>query len=1464
MRSKSAGSRSQHSTPWGRRVAQLLCLVLGLIGALPLFAAMLLKNGRVQHWTNVTTENLIRKELGLEARYRATLLLWPLELRVEDLSVASNDGGPPALRVESLRLRPRVLSLLLGQLNLGEVQVTKPQVRAVIKDGKLANASLKLNQRPAPKRRRPQAEPPFTFLALTSGNLQLDLDGKRFEVQDLNVDVYAKRGPAFEVTLRTSRTLIDMQHHVDASKVSPAIDARDEDVLCGIDLQAHIGPKVARLRRMVVQGFADLDHRSNTRHRCDRPPVETDLQQISLKLTDFVAEWSTGTPRITGRVSARFPLAPVNRFVNMPPVQGWVALNTSVKWDRSLRLPELDGHLSGSGLQLERYRIADLLDADFAIDRDVVKIKKTNLLFAEGRTIVHEARIAPFEKDVPFAAGLVETHGMTFPGLMKSLGVTPKTIVAWNFGDGQITELKGLLAVPHIEGQLRTDTHGFEVFDNAFNDPARKHMIGVPKATVRGRIVVQPKAFEFRDTTATFGRSQLNAQLVSIGFDNDLDIIVNNSTALDLADISPIVNIPMAGKSRIGVRLAGKAGDPLLTGSLSVDDFNFGGFPLGSIKSAQVRFRPLVVDFSEVRASKGKSDYLVPIARLDFNQTGAIIADAQATSAKLDLRDFLAMWHFDRDPRYDSLSGWGRVNARVHYVLGGAEDRCGEGLLKITSQVSLSHLEMYEEQYDAADADVDFTWSDMRAGYMGVHLDIPSLTLRKGMGAIVGTVQVRPGAQLNAHAAATAIPIGRFNALGVAGRLIEGTVMGVADVTGTLDAPQVEARLGVSRLFIGRTRLGPSELTMNLVSPPRSAGMAVSQCKNPIAPPFDPAEYRADASTGTFHVDGQLFGGQIALQDVQITRQTRKHASGSVRMNKLDLALLNEFRQPAAARDITGSLSGDIVINDLPFADPASIRGAINGLTADLERGALKVTVGRMSEPITFESGRVDLANVDLNAKYGEISVSLGASAHVSKLSRTPELAAEVRLAPVDLSNFASLVPRAEAMSGKLRGQLKIAGPLDRLRTTGALQLASGELQLKGLDWPITNIELSVDVGDGELKIVNGEANLGMGKLQIAGGGPWANMQLGNLRFNINASDVPLPSDLGLKGSFNAKLEASVDPNAETVRPHITGMVTLDELEYDRPVQMTADVSTLAQRGKRSQVEVYDPENDKLDFDVFIYARSPLRINNELIEAELALDKAGLQLVGTNQRFGLRGLLQAKPSGRIHLRQHVFEIREGSVLFDDATRINPRVDLRATTEYRRYSSQGTAAAGSGAGVGTGAAADARSSLGGRWRITMHAHGNADELHIDLTSDPALSPDDVFMLLTVGVTRTEVNQAQSASMVSSVALEALGTLSGADRTVRNTIPLIDDFRFGSAYSARTGRTEPTVTIGKRLAERIRATVTSGLAESREVRSNVEWQLNRRLSVEGSYDNVNDISSSQLGNLGADIRWRLEFR
>jgi translocation and assembly module TamB len=127
-----------------------------------------------------------------------------------------------------------------------------------------------------------------------------------------------------------------------------------------------------------------------------------------------------------------------------------------------------------------------------------------------------------------------------------------------------------------------------------------------------------------------------------------------------------------------------------------------------------------------------------------------------------------------------------------------------------------------------------------------------------------------------------------------------------------------------------------------------------------------------------------------------------------------------------------------------------------------------------------------------------------------------------------------------------------------------------------------------------------------------------------------------------------------------------------------------------------------------------------------------------------------------------------------------------------------------------------------------------------------------------------MTRAEVDQLQAGAFGAGAALEALSTVSGADRAVKNAIPVIDDFRFGSGYSSRTGRTEPQVTIGKRITDDVRANVTTGLAEDRELRSNIEWRLGQRTSVQGSYDNINDVSSSTVGNVGVDFRWRLEFQ
>jgi translocation and assembly module TamB len=167
--------------------------------------------------------------------------------------------------------------------------------------------------------------------------------------------------------------------------------------------------------------------------------------------------------------------------------------------------------------------------------------------------------------------------------------------------------------------------------------------------------------------------------------------------------------------------------------------------------------------------------------------------------------------------------------------------------------------------------------------------------------------------------------------------------------------------------------------------------------------------------------------------------------------------------------------------------------------------------------------------------------------------------------------------------------------------------------------------------------------------------------------------------------------------------------------------------------------------------------------------------------------------------------------------------------------------------------------------GGTWRITLTASGPQDDLRIALSSEPALNPDDIALLLTVGLTRAEVDamRATPGALQGGIGLEALAALGGAERVVRGILP-VDDFRFGSEYSPKTLRMVPDVMLRKRIGDRLSATVTTGLLEERDVRGSLSWQIDRRAWLELLWENVAVVPALPVGDLGLGLRWRVELR
>jgi len=1456
---------------FGRIFARVLCALFALLGALPLLTGFFLSSATVENWAARETARVLKEQLGLTARFRVELKLLPLRVTVSQLVVPASDGGTPALEVTRVAVTPRIFSLLAGRLDAGDVEVDQPKARLVIRDGKLQNLSYRLPATPA-KASAPSKQPPFTSLSIGDAHFTLDIDGVHVDTGALDLDVFAELGPTFEVALRGSGARVWRERVVrGVPPPPPGTLATDEDILCRLELRVRYEPSDILIRRFSALGSADLDPQPGSLPSCDNLR-DDDPGRVMLRLSQLRVGLRKGEmPLIDGHVVLRAPLPLVNRFVRAGPLKGTAAFAGDVRYDGRHKLPELRGKVTGSGVEFEHFKLAKTLDVDVVVAGDAINIPRYQMNFADGDVVLKNARIEPFSPGVVLSAERVDSKGMNFEGLMRDLGVTDDTLIKWDFNDLRVSKIAGTISPLKIDAEVYADTRNFEVTDLSFRNPNRKRMIGVKAALVRGHLGVRPNSFDIYDTRTDFGDSSLTVKLVSIGFTNaTVKMSVQKGGRLDLADVSPIVGIPVSGKAEIDAEMSGDPPAVVLTGNLKVQNFVFGGFPFGDITNARVRFVPLVLELFDVQAKKGKSDYSIPSGRLNFDGPAPIVTDARVKSPNFDVRDFFHMWHFETDPRFDDIAGQAALDATVHYAYGGPEDRCGGGNLRVFGNARFDTLDLFDERYDAGNAEFDFRWSDRDATYQGVDLSVPSISLRKGAGTIVGSFGLRQGAQVYGHFVGSAVPLSHLSALPLALRGAEGQLSAVAEVGGTLDALTLDASGRISPLRVGRATLPASKFELRLVPevhPQKVLG--TTRCGKPIGAPFERADYDADQNSGQFHVSGELFGGQIAFQDLTISRQHKKIVRGAIDFSNLDLGVLAELSTTLGDSEtrLQGKASGKLSLHEMRMATPLESRVELSLSDWSINRQGYHVEMASGSRPIVFEGGRFALPGIGFTATTPRGQrVTFDAQGSIYNVATFPQIDAQLTLRPMQLASLLGVIPRAERAEGTLSGQLAVRGPLFAPRFAGGFDLEHGELSIRGLPLPVSDIELALRISGNELRLEKASAKVGSGTLQVSGSAPLSGMSLGAARFAITARELALPMNDGIRAVADADLSVAFKPassEGERELPRITGDVTLRSFDYTRPVLMTADISSLAQRGKRTEVNAYDPADDMVQFEVRLRAQKAMKLQNNLIDAELDVADEGLLLAGTNGRFGLRGAVTLHPRGKIFLRRSEFEITQGRVRFDDLSRIAPEVDVTAVTEYRRYQTNNTATAAPTSASSSGGGSTAPTSQGGRWRIQLHAHGNADKLKVDLTSDPALAQDDIFLLLTVGLTRAELDQAQSASVGGSVALEALGSLSGADRAVTDAVPLIDDFRFGSAYSSRTGRTEPTVTIGKRLSKRIRANVTSGVADSREVRSNVEWQLSPRVSVEGSYDNVNDISSSTLGNLGADVRWRLEF-
>ena len=204
--------------------------------------------------------------------------------------------------------------------------------------------------------------------------------------------------------------------------------------------------------------------------------------------------------------------------------------------DGSSKLPEAEGKITGKNVGLGGYKFARELGIDVRVAADQIDVSHLEMGFADGKVTLDKVHIEPLR---PGGARSASRRWMgrtcSSLALMRDLDVTSRTIVGWDIHETHARKIHGTFAPLHVEGELSGDTRDFEVFDRSWKDPARKHMIGVKRASLHGHFRVLSRALEFFDTRADFGKSSVAVRLVSIGFDNTIALNIGYKESLSIS-----------------------------------------------------------------------------------------------------------------------------------------------------------------------------------------------------------------------------------------------------------------------------------------------------------------------------------------------------------------------------------------------------------------------------------------------------------------------------------------------------------------------------------------------------------------------------------------------------------------------------------------------------------------------------------------------------------------------------------------------------------------------------------------------------------------------------------------------------------------------------------------------------------------------------------------------------------------
>ncbi len=1351
------------------------------------------------------TVRVIRDQLGLDASFgelRVDLGLFPPRIDIVASEIALVDPVYGRfVKAAQLTISPSVSALVRGELDLDEIRIDSPVVNLIIREGEVRNLP---RPRVAPD---PDAPTRLPFRRITLVNAAVNIDAQ----------------PDASATLSGLDAVLDVE---EGTILHLTLDGGESHVV-------HPG---GELTVDSLHAVAALN-----------PDEGLDVEALQIDSEHFQVGASEAhvplpfEPRFFGNLNARVDLAHLDELpfqVELPPLAGIVDIQATVGVRDGN--PEGTGQVRLHNAFIEQYGLGERVELDVEFDNTRVRVPEMRFEVIEGGGVITGSAEVGFTSGLPLSATL-NIDELHLAKLLKQLGVTPDAIATWYLG-GRI-ELAGTLSPLDLSGPTRLRTHDFLVSAGAWHRRPRTRIMGIERGRIEGRVTVTPEGLGFRDLDVTMPNSRMHVDLL-LGFSDYIEV-TGSSDLMDLADVTPLTTMHLGGRGSWTASMRGPYGTPVVQGHIQMNGFEFDTFRVGDIESDfSLENDSMAVRFPAVTVAKNDSRYVAHDLFVDFTRDRFEVT-ANVLAQRMELSDLYHTFRLDGDERFEPFQGVMSGQTRVRYTTGFPDD-LPAGTLRTDIDVHFSTAHFAGFAFDDGDLEAQLRWLDYARGIDGAELDVQHLALHKSGGtvAIAGTMGL--GGVLQMSVSADNVPMEATEGFeGMPELTGHWSLLG--QVEGTSSIPHLHADLGLHQMAWGGEFLGDGRLYVRLTDR-TDPWVAEAADWDPAAPPEDePCSHaRAGLAHGRWPPDPPLRTSAGLVQGLARPMAFLLCGEGLHDQINVDMAVgwtdllpmrgvidLNEMNLgPILASSLSGAESSGLVHGRIHFDDGALGNDTYGG---DILLSRLEVEVEgipiRNDGPIDIQlvRGEGRVRRMTLVGPGTELRASGRASLRTGLRARLD--------GTVDLGLLATTSPTVTDARGRVYLKVRITGDADDPAVFGEARVQGGAFRFAGFPVPVEDLTGLVTFSARRLIFEDFRARLGSGWMDVDGVATLQDGGLGEYAFDVAIRDAAFRPMSGVDLGFDAQARLFWEPSMRI--PKLLGQVQLERLVYTRATNLSPTLGEL-NRPERVVLGEYDPSNDNLEVELTITGR-PIRVRNNLMTVDVGISDRDrpFQIVGTDQRLGVLGQLSVR-RGNVRFRNSTLEMRSGEIRFDDPTHINPAFDITAETDIR-----------------------ARDLDGNDWRISLHAYGNLDAFRLDARSDPSASEQDILLLLTVGLTTAQAQTLQAADL-GGAALEAVSSLSGVNDEVSAALPVIDDFAITTVYSSVTNRPEPQVTIGKRIAERVRLTASTGLTGgSREIRTGVEWQLGDQTSIQAGYDNVNRESQSSFGNVGVDFHWRIEF-